>query len=233
MPSAEVAVRSSEGPPFDCYLAAPDTAQPVPAIVLASSIRGVDDDLRGIADELAAGGFIAAAPDLFWRTVPGPLEPSDSRAALRGQPRLEKIRTGEQDLADVVAMLRKLPYFNGKAAVMGFCYGGPYAVLGPKRLGLHAGIACHGSQMHDYLSHLEGMRQPVCILWGDQDHLAPAPVREAYVAMSARMRNLRVQIFPGVRHGYMMRGNATAFDSGSYRLSMDRAFEQLARLGPG
>ena len=34
---------------------------------------------------------------------------------------------------------------------MGFCYGGPYAILGPKRLGYAAGISCHGTQMLDYI----------------------------------------------------------------------------------
>ncbi len=63
---------------------------------------------------------------------------------------------------------------NGRAAVIGFCYGGPYAILGPKRLGYEAGIACHGSQMFDFIDELEGLDLPVCLIWGDQDHQAPA-----------------------------------------------------------
>ena len=52
---------SSEGPEFDCYLVTPETAHQAPAIVLASAIYGVDSDLRGIADEFASHGYIAAA----------------------------------------------------------------------------------------------------------------------------------------------------------------------------
>ena len=69
----DIKVRSSEGAEFDCYLVTPRTEKKVPAIVLASAIFGVDQDLRGIADEFASRGYIAAAPDLFWRSVPGPL----------------------------------------------------------------------------------------------------------------------------------------------------------------
>ena len=53
-------------------------------------------------------------------------------------------------------------------------------ILGPKRLGYAAGISCHGTQMNDYLSELEGVSAPVCIIWGDKDHAAPPPVQEAY-----------------------------------------------------
>ena len=208
----------------------PQTEKKVPAIVLASAIFGVDKDLRGIADEFASHGYIAAAPDLFWRSVPGPLVREDPRTAPRGQPRLEKIKAGERDLADVLPVLRKQPLFNGRAAVIGFCYGGPYAILGPKRLGYDAGISCHGTQMLDFIQELEGVRQPVCIIWGDHDHAAPANVLEAYRAVPARMKNVAVHIFPGVQHGYMMRGSPQAFDQKMYDFSMARAVEILERL---
>lgn len=227
----DLKIRSSEGPEFDCYLVTPEAEQKVPAIVLASAIHGVDQDLRGIADEFGSRGYIAAAPDLFWRTVPGPLVRDDPRAAPRGQPRLERIKAGEQDLADVLPVLRKQSQFNGRAVVIGFCYGGPYAILGPKRLGYDAGISCHGTQMLDFIKELEGVQQPVCIIWGDQDHAAPANVLEAYRAVPARMKNVEVHVFPGVQHGYMMRGNAKAFDKNVYEFSMERALAILQRHG--
>ena len=230
MERREIKVRSSEGPQFDCYVVTPATAQKVPAIVLASAIHGVDADLRGIADEFAARGYIAAAPDLFWRSVPGPLARDDPRSAPRGQPRLEKIRSGERDLAEVLPVLRREPLFNGRAAVIGFCYGGPYAILGPKRLGYDAGISCHGTQMLDFIQELEGLEQPMCIIWGDQDHAAPAAVLEAYRAVPARMKNVEVHVFPGIQHGYMMRGNAKAFDSATYQFSMTSALAILEGL---
>jgi carboxymethylenebutenolidase len=226
----EIKVRSSEGGEFDCYLTAPQTSAKVPAVVLASAIHGVDADLRGIADEFAARGYMAAAPDLFWRSVPGPLGRDDPRAAPRGQPRLDKIRAGERDLADVLPVLRGEPVFNGRAAVMGFCYSGPYAILGPKRLGYHAGISCHGTQMLDFIQELEGVRAPVCIIWGDQDHAAPAEVLAAYRKVPGRMKNVEVHVFPGIQHGYMMRGNQKAFDSGTYEFSMTSALALLERL---
>ena len=60
-------------------------------------------------------------------------------------------------MVDTLAHLRTLPQFNGRAATMGFCYGGPYAILGPKRLGYDAGISCHGTRLLDYIDELEGV----------------------------------------------------------------------------
>jgi carboxymethylenebutenolidase len=67
-------------------------------------------------------------------------------------------------MADTRAHIRALPQSNGRAAVMGFCYGGPYAILGPKRLGYDAGISCHGTRMLDFIGDLDGVRAPICII---------------------------------------------------------------------
>jgi carboxymethylenebutenolidase len=225
-----IRISASGGGEFDCYVVNPEITGKLPAVVLASAIHGVDADVRAIADEFAACGFIAAAPDLFWRSVPGPLARGDERTTGRGQPRLEKIKAGEADMADTLAMLKKDPQFNGNAAAMGFCYGGPYAILGPKRLGYAAGVSCHGTQLLDYIGELDGVTQPVCIIWGDQDTAAPAPVLEAYRKVPATMKNVEVHIFPGVLHGYMMPGNQQAFSAPTRKFSMERTLAILAKL---
>jgi len=223
-----ITIRASGGGQFDCYLVVPDSAADMadaaaPAMVLASAVHGVDADIRAIADEFAADGYIVAAPDLFWRTIPGPLSRDDQRTKERSQPRLEIIKSGETDLTDTLAYLRTLPQFNGRAAVMGFCYGGPYAIIGPKRLGYAAGISCHGTRMLDYIGDIEGVREPICIMWGDHDHAAPAEVLDAYRAIAPRIKNLDLHIFPSVLHGYMMPDAGEAFDRKSRDFSMARA----------
>jgi carboxymethylenebutenolidase len=231
MSSKDIRIKSSSGSgEFDCYLSLPSGTGKVPAIVLASAVHGVDQDIRDLADEFASHGYVAAAPDLFWRTVPGPLGRDDERTRTRSQPRLQRIKEGETDLTDTLAELRKQPQFNGRAATIGFCYGGPYAILGPKRLGYEGGISCHGTQMLDYIKELEGVTAPVCIIWGDQDHQAPPPVLEAYREVPKRMKNVEVHIFPGIQHAYMMPSNEKAFDRKTRDFSMERALAILNGL---
>jgi carboxymethylenebutenolidase len=198
--------------------------------VLASAVHGVDADIRALADDFGAQGFIAAAPDLFWRSIAGPLPHGDHRAAQRSQPRLQCLTAGESDMTDTLAYLRTIGGFNGQAMAMGFCYGGPYAILGPKRLGYAAGISCHGTQMLDFAEELEGVDRPVCVIWGDQDHLAPVEVVEAYRGLSSTMSNLEVRIVAGAFHGFMMRSRQGVFHAGAYELAIGRALAILRTL---
>lgn len=231
MAGKDIKIRASGGGEFDCYLAVPDGGTKVPAVVLASAIHGVDADVRAIADEFAGHGYIAAAPDLFWRTAaPGPLGRDDPRTTPRGQPRLEKIRGGEADMADTLAEVKRNKLSNGRATTMGFCYGGPYAILGPLRLGYDAGIGCHSTQMKDFIGDLESVAKPVCLLWGDKDVMAPPEVLEAYRALAARRKNVELHVFPGILHGYMMPGSPNAFDAKSREFTMARALAILQGL---
>ena len=70
----------------------------------------------------------------------------------------------------------------------------------------------------------------MCLLWGDQDTMAPAEVLDAYRALAARKKNVELHVFPGVLHGYMMPGNAKAFDAKSRAFSMARALAILQGL---
>ncbi|HEY1543173.1 MAG TPA: dienelactone hydrolase family protein [Xanthobacteraceae bacterium] len=230
MTGQTIKIPSRSGGSFDGYLTMPAGGDKVPAIVLASAVHGVDKDIRDIADEFASHGYIAAAPDLFWRSIPGPLPREDQRAGARSQPRLEKIKAGEADMADALAEVRKLSQSNGRAAVIGFCYGGPYAILGPQRLGYDAGISCHGTQMLDFIHEIDRVAAPLCLIWGDQDFAAPAPVLEAYRAEAARRPSLDLHIFPGVLHGYMFPDNPKAFSTATRQFSMARALAILDRL---
>ena len=55
---------------FAAYIARPKTL-PAPAVVVLQELFGVNADIRKNCDELAEQGFLAVAPDLFWRQEPG------------------------------------------------------------------------------------------------------------------------------------------------------------------
>jgi dienelactone hydrolase len=54
---------------FNAYIARPKTS-PASAIVVLQELFGVNADIRKTCDELAEQGFVAVAPDLFWRQEP-------------------------------------------------------------------------------------------------------------------------------------------------------------------
>ena len=101
------------------------------------------------------------------------------RARERAADRENWIERGMQDLADVMAELRHLPECNGRIAVVGLCYSGPYAILGPARLGCDAGFAFHGTAVENYLDALSDIGDtPIWLHWGIRivsDHPTPWP----------------------------------------------------------
>ena len=136
-------------------------------------------------------------------------------------------------MADTLAHLRTLPQCNGRAAAMGFCYGGPYAILGPKRLGYDAGLSCHGTQLLDFIwrsSTASRRRSASC---GATRTTRRRPRCSTPIApVPSRMTNVEVHIFPGILHGYMMPGSPKAFDAQHARvLDVARACDprRLAR----
>src|SRR6266576_1539550 len=81
-------------------------------------------DIRKTCDELAEQGFVAVAPDLFWRQEPGVdlsvTSEDDWQHGLRLYQAYDR-DAGVRDVKDTANSVAKLPYCSGKVAVMGFC----------------------------------------------------------------------------------------------------------------
>jgi carboxymethylenebutenolidase len=229
----DIKIQSSGGGEFDCHLALPEGA-PGPGLIIMPAIWGVDDDIRNTARDCAEKGIVVAAPDLFWRGDSGPMprtEEGGRRARARAENRAPQIEAGVQDLADVMAVVKDLAQCNGRIAVLGLCYGGPYALLGPARLGCDAGFAFHGTGLEEYLDVVPDIGdRPIRLHWGDQDRVLPpealAKVREATQSMA----NIELTIYPGIGHGYSGASNAKAWNADAAANSWKSAFAVLDGL---
>jgi len=84
--------------------------------------------------------------------------------------------------------------------------------------------------MLDFISELDSVTAPVCIMWGDKDFAAPPEVRDAYQALAARKSNVEVHVFPDIDHGYMLPHSPAAFDAKTRAFSMGRALSILQGL---
>ena len=70
MAQEKLSIRIPDGV-FQAYVARPSVEGPRPAVVVIQEIFGVNRFVREVADGLASEGFLAVAPDLFWRIEPG------------------------------------------------------------------------------------------------------------------------------------------------------------------
>ena len=110
---------------FAAYIARPNTL-PAPAVVVLQELFGVNADIRKHCDELAEQGYLAVAPDLFWRQEPGVDLNVTSEADWQHGLRLYSAYNrdaGVRDIKDTIDAVRKLPECNGKVALLGYCLG--------------------------------------------------------------------------------------------------------------
>lgn len=232
MTSFETTIAATGGGAFDTYIALPETGA-CPGVIIMASVYGVTDDVRAMADDLAAKGIAVAAPDPFWRGDKGPLardEDSVRRAKARGGDREAIIERGMADLADTVADLKARPECNGRIAVLGLCYGGPYAIMGPARLGCDAGLAFHGTKIENYLRWLDKVHAPLSLQWGDLDHAAPPETLARIQEAVAGMDNAEVVVYPGIKHGYSEPDDNPNYDADATERSFARLMEIVEGL---
>src|SRR5262250_1661619 len=114
-----------QGGAFSAYIARPKTA-PAPAVVVLQELFGVNADIRKTCDELAEQGFLAAAPDLFWRQEPGVDLSVTSEADWQHGLRLYQAydrAAGARDVKDTANAVAKLSGCTGRVAALGYCLG--------------------------------------------------------------------------------------------------------------
>src|SRR5271167_380055 len=105
---------------FGAYIARPKTL-PAPAVVVLQELFGVNAEIRKTCDELAEQGFVAVAPDLFWRQEPGADLSVKSEADWQHGLRLYQAfdrDAGVRDIKDTLNAVAKLPECSGKIAIV-------------------------------------------------------------------------------------------------------------------
>src|SRR5246500_4449356 len=114
-----------QGGTFSAYIAKPKIS-PALAVVVLQELFGVNADIRKTCDELARQGFLAVAPDLFWRQEPGVDLNVTSEADWQHGLRLYQAYdrgAGAKDVKDTIDAVGSLPDCNGKVAILGYCLG--------------------------------------------------------------------------------------------------------------
>ncbi len=201
MTGTDITYTTRAGENFTGYLAAPVTDAKAPGILLITAIFGIDDEMKELADAWAADGFVVSVPDIFWRVMPGPTADMEKAFARYGAFDPDQ---GMLDIEDLIKDLRSRPQCNGKAAMLGFCFGGLYAHLGAARLGIDAAGSFHGTKIGDYLGETEKITCPVSFHFGDEDPVVPMDEVAAIKTAYAGHRNAEIVIHPGATHNFSM-----------------------------
>ncbi len=218
------------------FLVYPEVADKVPAVVVIHENRGLSDWVRSVADQLAAAGYIAIAPDLLSGLGPGGGRTADfpnSDAAREAIYRLP----ADQVIADLNAVAQyvsKLPASNGVIAVGGFCWGGSqtfrFAASGAD---VAAAFVFYGTGP-DEAEAIARIQAPVYGFYGGNDARVNATVPESTKLMQAAGKTYQPVTYEGAGHGFMRSGEQPGADSANSR-ARTQAWERwkalLAQLG--
>src|SRR6202045_4721722 len=156
---------------FGAYIARPKVL-PTPAVVVLHEVFGVNADIRKTCEELAEQGFVAVAPDLFWRQEPNVDLSVTSEADWQHGLRLYQAYdrdAGVRDIKDTLDALAKLPECAGKIAVQGYCLGALMTFLTALRCHVDAAVAYHGADTEKYLGEVENLSAPLLMHLGEED----------------------------------------------------------------
>lgn len=193
---------------FSAYVAKP-AKTPAPAIVVIQEIFGVNAVMRGVADDLAAAGYLAVCPDLFWRIEPGIDITDQSEAEWKKAFELYNafdVDQGVRDIRAVIDQVRKDPACSGKVGAVGFCLGGLLAFLTAARTDADASVGYYGVGIEARTGEADKLARPLLLHIAEEDQFVP---KEAQALIKQALGNHpQVEIFsyPGRDHAFARKG---------------------------
>jgi carboxymethylenebutenolidase len=186
---------------------------PKPAVIVIQEIFGVDDHIKDIAGRLADAGYVAAAPDLFYRdgkNASVPYSDFDRARELRGH-----IEDGPLtvDLQATFDYLTSQPGVDSsRIGIIGFCFGGRVTFLAAERIkGIAAAAPFYPGGFENLIDDVASIGCPIAGFFGNDDqNPKPEVVDQMVDALNKAGKQVEVNRFDGAGHGFM------CTDRGSY-----------------
>lgn len=199
---------------FEVYQAAP-AGTPKAAVIVIQEIFGLNPGIRRKVDDWAAKGYLAVAPDLFWRFAPGvqldPDKPDELKQAFGYIGRFDP----DKGIADIEAVIRwaRQAVDGGKVGLVGFCLGGRMAYLAATRTDVDASVGYYGGGIDKLLGEAHAIARPLMLHFGEEDgHITPDVV-EAVRRGLADKHDVTIHTYPGAGHGFAANAGARRNDA--------------------
>jgi carboxymethylenebutenolidase len=198
-----VKVNAGGGDTVDTWVVYPERKDKAPVALVVHEIFGLTDWARAAADQLAADGFIAVAPDFLSGKGPGGggTDSLDPEAARKANSTLDPSEVFRR-LTAAARYAAALPASTGKYGVVGFCWGGGisfgYAAEQP---GLSAAVAFYG--VSPAAPALSRIRAPVLGLYGGSDARVNATIAPAEAELKRLGKRYEKEVYDGAGHAFM------------------------------
>jgi len=208
MPSARHTIQTADGS-FGAYEAKPEGEGPFPAVVVIQEIFGVNAVMRETCDRLAAQGYLAVCPDLFWRIEPGIDITDQTEAEWKKAFALFNafdVDTGVEDIAATLAHVRGGTHCSGKVGAVGYCLGGQLAFLTAARTDVDAAAAYYGVGIENRLAEADKISNPLLMHVAEEDKFVPKEAQARILAALKDRPNVTIHTYPGRDHAFARPG---------------------------
>jgi carboxymethylenebutenolidase len=203
----DVTVHAKDGGQFSAYLAMPKAGKGA-GIVVIQEIFGVNPWIRQIADRYAAAGYVAMAPDLFWRIQPGIQltdKGDDFQKALGLMQKMDQNKAID-DIQATVDALRANPACTGKVGAVGYCLGGRLAYMTAARTNVDASVGYYGVMIDQLLGEARNIKKPLMLHVAEKDSFVPPPVQQKMHDGLKGNRNVTLHDYAGQEHAFARDG---------------------------
>ena len=207
MSGQQIAISGPDGS-FAGYLASPAAGRG-PGIVVIQEIFGVNAAMRAVADELAASGFFALVPDLFWRLEPG-VELTDRTDAewQRAFALMKRFDAalGVKDIQTTIGHLRLTTGCTGKVGAVGYCLGGLLAYLTAARTDSDASVGYYGVNIQTMLGEAAAIKKPLILHIAGKDEFVPPEAQKQIADGLAAYPLVTIHYYPEMNHAFARPG---------------------------
>ncbi len=189
---------------FAAYLAMPD-GTPKAAILVIQEIFGVNAGIRRKVDDWADKGYLALAPDMFWRFAPGYDVDPDVQDQMEEAFKVRLKFNPDKSVRDVEACIRHARALlggSGKVGIVGFCMGGRVSYLAATRTDIDASVGYYGAGIDAALNEAHAIARPLLLHFAERDHFIPAETRAKIQAALDGNAHVTIREYAGVDHGF-------------------------------
>ena len=188
---------------FGAYLALPKSGKG-PAVIIIQEIFGVNGHIRAVTEQYAQDGYVAIAPDIFWRTQPRVELTYAGADRDKGIELLQKtnVDLAVADIGATAAALRAMPEVTGKVAAIGYCFGGRLAYLAAAQGTVDGAVAYYGGGIQNLLDHAPKIKVPMQFHYGELDSGIPMSAVGEVKERFAGRDDAEFHIYPNADHGF-------------------------------
>jgi carboxymethylenebutenolidase len=197
-----------DGRSLEAFVVYPESKTKTPVVIVIHEIFGLSDWAQELADEVAAAGYIAVAPDLLSGMGPDGGRTS-SFASDKITEAVSKLNPDQvtADLNAAADYAKKIPASNGKLFVSGFCWGGGQTFrFATNRSDLNAAFSFYGPPPDK--DSMARITAPVYGFYAGNDARIGAMIPDAVANMKAAGKKYEVVTYDGAGHGFMRAGEA-------------------------